>query len=873
MESTVPCTSSRYSHKARCALCASMAGLESGKSFASVRSLALLAVLSVAATVLAHAQLQAIPTQSMFPVTSSPNGLFIHRDAVPSRPFSVVGPRGAVLGQQDGSFEMWLFPWKILSNVRISAQMENYPVPIDVNLHAALIDVRPDSTVITFSHANFTIREIILAPKVARAGMGALVLFQIEAVRPMTLTFNFTPDMLRMWPAPSDDRPDPEWVATEPSSGFYLLHMAFPDHAAAVAMPTAEHGVLQPYQERAQFYPLQFVLHFDPARDAHTLVPLLVALGNSEATSTKEALAKQIGAFVASIQPAYEENRAYYANLLASNMSIATPDARLNEAFSWAEISMDQLRVETTPDHNEEALTAGFLGSGDSARPGFGWFFGRDALWTLYALNSVGQSETTRKEIEFLLHRQSVDGKILHEWSQTADLVDWKSLPYEYRSADSTALLPMVMNDYLHITGDKEFIAVHWDNIVRAWQFECSHDTDGDGVYSNSQGTAWVESWVPEMPRQEIYLAALDEQAGIAFASLARAMGHEDLAVAAEARATHVRQQIEKQYLLPTEDVYGFSWNGAEQMDSTATIFPAVAWWDGDYTLDHGLTMFNRWASAEFSTDWGTRIASERTRFYDPISYHQGSVWPLFTGWVSVAEYRSGRDLSGYAHLMQNVDLTWSQDLGNVTELLSGKFFQPLGRSTAHQLWSSAMVVSPVVRGLFGLSWDAAGNTLSVTPQLPADWPSATVHNVPFGKARLDLKFTRAAGELLVEAVGAPEGVHLTSHSLGARVQSGTLHIPLPTVEISIEHQLPEFGAETQQMKVLDQQNAAHRFTLTVAGIGGTSSRLLLRENIANLRVSANGVTVGKAIGGLRPVTVEFPSHGGYQTRTIIFTW
>jgi len=110
-------------------------------------------------------------------------------------------------------------------------------------------------------------------------------------------------------------------------------------------------------------------------------------------------------------------------------MSIETPDAKLNDAFAWAEVSIDQLRVETTPDHSEEGLTAGFLGSGDSVRPGFGWFFGRDALWTIYALNSDGNFATTRKAIEFLLDRQSPEGKIMHEWSQTADLVDWKSLP------------------------------------------------------------------------------------------------------------------------------------------------------------------------------------------------------------------------------------------------------------------------------------------------------------------------------------------------------------------------------------------------------------------------------------------------------------
>ena len=48
------------------------------------------------------------------------------------------GPRGAVLGQQDGVFEAWIFPWKILSDLRIRADMENYPVPIAVNMVALL---------------------------------------------------------------------------------------------------------------------------------------------------------------------------------------------------------------------------------------------------------------------------------------------------------------------------------------------------------------------------------------------------------------------------------------------------------------------------------------------------------------------------------------------------------------------------------------------------------------------------------------------------------------------------------------------------------------------------------------------------------------
>lgn len=57
----------------------------------------------------------------------------------------------AILGYQNGVFEAWLFPWKILSGMRLSVTMQDYPVPIDVNQQAADIDVRPYATTITYS--------------------------------------------------------------------------------------------------------------------------------------------------------------------------------------------------------------------------------------------------------------------------------------------------------------------------------------------------------------------------------------------------------------------------------------------------------------------------------------------------------------------------------------------------------------------------------------------------------------------------------------------------------------------------------------------------------------------------------------------------
>jgi glycogen debranching enzyme len=796
----------------------------------------------------------------------------MRQEAVPSKPFSVVGPRGAVLGQQDGSFELWVFPYKVLNNLRISAVMDRYPVPIDVNEHAAEISSSADSTVITFSHANFTVRETIVAPKNAPDGSGALVFFQIEALRPTTFTFSFTPNMQEMWPAQSDDMPASEWIGSTPSSGFYMLHLNLPDTAGAIAMPNAEPGIMQPYQERAASYPLQFVIHFDPAHDTDKVFPLLAVISQRKETSTKEVFGKELADLDHASEALFEQNQSYYRNLLNTEMHLETPDKRLDLAFSRAESSIDQLRVETTPGHHEQALTAGFLGSGASVRPGFGWYFGRDALWTIYALDSSGNFEATRQEVEFLLKRQSPEGKIPHEWAQTADLVDWKSLPYASASADATPLLAMAMKDYLRISGDKAFVENNWDGLARAWHFETTHDADGDGIYDNSQGSGWVESWVPAMPKQEIYLALLDEQGSIAFADLAHVTGHGDLETEARRRAAGIAKTIEKEYYLPAAKDYAFSWNDGTP-DRTSTIFPSVAWWDGDATLVNKDAMLSRWASADFSTDWGTRPISDRTSFYDPISYHQGSVWPLFTGWTSVAEYRTGHSLSGYDHLMQNVDLTWTQDVGNVTELLSGQFYQPLGRSTAHQLWSSAMVISPVVRGLFGLEWNVLENHLSVTPHLPADWQEATVKEIPFGATHFDLSFTRSGSQLVVEAIGAPAALHLGSLIPEARIDGQKIDIPLPPVEVAILHQQPEVGAETRQLKVLDERSDVHHYELSLEGLGGKTYTFLLRENAPGLHIHADGAELRAIDHGLRVVSVTFPAGAAYTQKAVSFSW
>jgi glycogen debranching enzyme len=477
----------------------------------------------------------------------------------------------------------------------------------------------------------------------------------------------------------------------------------------------------------------------------------------------------------------------------------------------------------------------------------------------------------TRDQLEFLMKRQGPTGQIIHEWSQTAGIVDWGSLPYEFASADATPLFLMAANDYMQISGDAGFIKSHWDSLAKAWQFECSHDSDGDGIYENIAGTGWVESWPPGMPHQEIYLAALDQQASSAFVKLARASGNSELANGAEKRAGHIAEQIEKEYYLSDSDFYAFSRNDDGTLDTSPTIYPAVAAWDGTFNLSRGSAMLSRWASQEFSTDWGTRDLSPKASFYDPISYHQGSVWPLFTGWVSLAEYRNHRSLSGFAHVMQNADLTWAQNLGAVTELLSGEFYCWLGRSTSHQLWSSAMVITPTVRGMLGLEWNASQNRLTVTPQLPAQWDHVQMTNVPLGNLRFGIEMQRRGSSLLVHLNGdGSKEVKLESLIHGAMLEKGELQIPLPPVEVGIGYGSPEAGAVTSQMKVLDERASAHSLQLRLSAPANSDQMLFLRVNDSRTRPKISGAAVSP---DLTAIHVQFPSGDGYVEKTVSISW
>jgi glycogen debranching enzyme len=138
-----------------------------------------------------------------------------------------------------------------------------------------------------------------------------------------------------------------------------------------------------------------------------------------------------------------------------------------------------------------------------------------------------------------------------------------------------------------------------------------------------------------------------------------------------------------------------------------ASVLATVPMWFGLPNPVHADAMITKLSDADQLADWGMRIISSNSKVYDGSGYHFGAVWPLFTGWASMGEYRYHRAMPAYFNLRANALLATDGALGHFSEVLSGDYYQSFATSSPHQIWSSAMVISPILRGMFGLQPDA----------------------------------------------------------------------------------------------------------------------------------------------------------------------
>jgi len=760
----------------------------------------------------------------------------------------VVGTRAGLFGNEAGRFEAWVYPLKIFRDFHLTFHVGDRALPAESL--ARTLTVRPESASILYAGDSFRVRETLCVP-VKEAG--AVILLEIETESPLEIEAGFTGDFQLEWPAALGGT-FVDWDAKQQAFVFGEEARKF---AALVGSPSAGAARLayQTNYSSSDENSLRLGVT-QRGKDSKMLVIAASVSGRADAEKTYKHL-------LGSYADVMRDSADYYRDYLAKTVNLELPDATLQQAYDWARISTIQGLVNNP--YLGSGLVAGYRTSGVSQRPGFAWFFGRDSLWTSFALNTEGDYSTTRAALDFISKYQRDDGKIPHEISQSASLVPWfKDYPYAYVSADATPLFIIAMNDYATQSGDTAFAREKWDNLWRAYQFLRS-TYDAQGFAQNAGvGHGWVEGG-PLLPvKNEYYQAGLGVEAQRALSSLARLVGKDDVSQQLAAEFEHSKPALDQAFWSPEKKSYAFALSKDNQRVDELSVLATVPMWFGLPDAAHADDTITPLAGADHQTDWGMRIISQQSKFYDGSGYHFGAVWPLFTGWASVAEYRYHRAFPAYSNLRANALLATDGALGHFTEVLSGDYYQSFATSSPHQIWSAAMVISPILRGMLGLDSNAEKREITLAPHLPADWTSLAIRNARVGGIGVDFQYHKTADTVVLETKRSGTGDCWVEFSPSFSLRTEVVGVemngrPLPfkthpnnndkhvtvrfpvyggpnTVVIRVKkdfglalaNQLPALGSASRALRVVSESwnSSRSQLTLQVSGLAGARYEL-----------------------------------------------
>jgi glycogen debranching enzyme len=677
-----------------------------------------------------------------FAAAQQPTDLELSRPVRTWEFLPVVGKRAALFGNETGRFEAWVYPLKIFRDFHLTFHVDGRALPAESL--ARTLTVRPESATLMYVGDSFRVKATLLVPV---DEPGAVIQLEIETAQPLEVEAGFVGDFALEWPAAVGGT----YAQWDPTTRAVVFGEETKKFAALVGSPTAADSRLAYETNYSSSNETSFRLGVtEKGRETKLLVVAASVAGRGEAQKTYAHLA-------ASYEQLQKDSAEYYRTYLAQTVGLELPDNVLQQAYDWSRISTIQGLVANP--YLGTGVVAGYRTSGASQRPGFAWFFGRDSLWTSFALNAAGDYATSRTAIEFISKYQREDGKVPHEIAQSASLVSWfKDFPYPYVSADATPLFIIAMNDYVTQSGDVGFAREKWDNVWRAYQFLRS-TYDAQGFAQNAGvGHGWVEGG-PLLPvKTEFYQSALGVEALRSLSNLAGFVGKDDVKKESTAEFERQKPALDQAFWSPETKSYAFALNQNNQRVDEPSVLSTVPMWFGLPDPAHAEEMITRLADADHETDWGMRIISSHSSRYDGSGYHFGAVWPLFTGWASVGEYRYHRELAAYSNLRANALIAVDGSLGHFTEVLSGDSYEGFSTSSPHQIWSAAMVVSPLLRGLFGLQSDAHNHQITLAPHVPADWTSFAIHNVHLETVRVDFRYHKTLNSITLETTRSGTG-------------------------------------------------------------------------------------------------------------------